>query len=213
MAEFTGTGLSCHRGQRMVFHGLNFTIAESEMLHLVGPNGSGKSTLLRVMAGLLLVTEGELRWDGKPLAEDRDGHRERLLYVGHADAVKGALSVTENLEFWCKMAGGGDGATGLAHYNLDALAQLPARFLSAGQRRRLNLARLAAIPAQLWLLDEPAASLDTASEDVLEDAIEAHMAGGGSVVMASHRRNLSDGRVLAVDQFAGKSTDLREAVL
>ena len=213
MAEFTGTGLSCYRGRRMVFHGLDFSIAESEMLHLVGPNGSGKSTLLRVMAGLLPVTEGELRWDGKLLAEDRDGHRGRLLYVGHAEAVKGALSVTENLEFWCKMAGGGDVATGLAHYNLDAFAQMPARFLSAGQRRRLNLARLAAIPVQLWLLDEPAASLDTVSKDILEHAIEAHMASGGSVVMASHARDLSQGRVLALDQFAGKGADLGEAVL
>jgi heme exporter protein A len=197
----------------MVFRGLDFAVGGGDLLHLVGPNGSGKSTLLRVMAGLLPVIEGQISWDGAPVAQDRDGHRARLIYLGHADAIKGALSVFENLAFWCTMAGGGDAAAGLARFNLAPLADLPARFLSAGQRRRLNLARLAAIPAALWLLDEPAASLDTASEQVLEDEITRHRAAGGLVVMASHGRDPSDGTVLELDQYAANMADFGDAVL
>jgi heme exporter protein A len=197
----------------MVFRGLDFVVGGGDLLHLVGPNGSGKSTLLRVMAGLLPVIEGQISWDGAPVAQDRDGHRARLIYLGHADAIKGALSVFENLAFWCTMAGGGDAAAGLARFNLAPLADLPARFLSAGQRRRLNLARLAAIPAALWLLDEPAASLDTASEQVLEDEITRHRAAGGLVVMASHGRDPSDGTVLELDQYAANMADFGDAVL
>ena len=213
MGQFTGSGLSSFRGQRLVFRGLDFDVGEGAMLHLVGPNGSGKSTLLRIMAGLLPVIEGQLRWDGTPLAEDRDGHRARLLYVGHADAVKGALTVTENLQFWCDMSGDGDMAGALERFNLGSLADLPARFLSAGQRRRLNLARLAAVPAALWLLDEPAASLDIASAAILEQAIARHLADGGCAVMASHGRHPSDGMVLALDQYAGNMADLGDPVL
>ncbi len=213
MTQFSGSGLGSYRGQRMVFRGLDFALGGGDLLHLVGPNGSGKSTLLRVMAGLLPVIEGQISWDGAPLAQDRDGHRARLLYLGHADAIKGALSVSENLTFWCDMAGGGDASAGLARFNLAPLADLPARFLSAGQRRRLNLARLGAIPVALWLLDEPAASLDTASEDVLEAEITRHRAAGGLVVMASHGRDPSDGTVLELDQYAANMADLGDAVL
>ena len=213
MGQFSGSGLGSYRGQRMVFRGLDFAVGGGDLLHLVGPNGSGKSTLLRVMAGLLPVIEGQISWDGAPVAQDRDGHRARLIYLGHADAIKGALSVFENLAFWCTMAGGGDAAAGLARFNLAPLADLPARFLSAGQRRRLNLARLAAMPAALWLLDEPAASLDTASEQVLEDEITRHRAAGGLVVMASHGRDPSDGTVLELDQYAANMADFGDAVL
>ena len=213
MGQFFGTGLCSFRGQRIVFRGLNFQVSGGQMLHLMGPNGSGKSTLLRIMAGLLPMIEGQLRWDGTPLAEDRDGHRARILYVGHADAVKGALSVAENLQFWCDMSGGGDMVGALERFNLSSLADLPARFLSAGQRRRLNLARLAAVPVALWLLDEPAASLDIASEAILEDVIQRHLADGGCAVMASHGRDPSDGMVLELDQFAGNMADLGDAVL
>jgi len=218
MAQFTGSGLSSFRGGRMAFRGLDFGVGGGEMLHLVGPNGSGKSTLLRVMAGLLPLAGGQLQWDGTDLAEDRDGHRARLAYVGHADAVKGELSVTENLQFWCAMAahgspnGGADEAAGLQRFNLGKLADLPARFLSAGQRRRLNLARLAAIPATLWLLDEPAASLDSASVATLEAEIKRHLEAGGCVVMASHGRDPSDSMVLELSQYAGGGMDFEDAV-
>lgn len=213
MGQFSGSGLGSYRGQRMVFRGLDFVVGGGDMLHLVGPNGSGKSTLLRVMAGLLPVIEGQILWDGAPVAGDRDGHRARLIYLGHADAIKGALSAAENLAFWCTMAGGGDAAAGLECFNLTKLADLPARFLSAGQRRRLNLARLAAIPAALWLLDEPAASLDTASEEALEAEITRHRAAGGLVAMASHGRDPSDGLVLDMGAFMGGAADLGGAVL
>jgi heme exporter protein A len=213
MGQFIGSGLGSYRGQRIVFRGLDFAVDGGGLLHLVGPNGSGKSTLLRVMAGLLPVIEGQISWDGVALAQDRDGHRARLLYVGHADAIKGALSAAENLQFWCAMAGGGDAWLGLERFGLAKMADLPARFLSAGQRRRLNLARLAAIPAALWLLDEPAASLDKASEEILEAEIRRHRAGGGSVVMASHGRDPADGERLDMGAFVGAALDLGDAVL
>ena len=213
MGQFSGSGLGSYRGQRMVFCGLDFALDGGGMLNLVGPNGSGKSTLLRVMAALLPVIEGQISWDGEPLARDRDGHRARLIYVGHADAIKGALSVAENLQFWCNMAGGGDAEAGLERFKLEKMADFPARFLSAGQRRRLGLARLAAIPAALWLLDEPAASLDSASGEVLEDEISRHRAGGGCIVMASHGRDPSDGLVLDMGNFMGSGLDLGDVVL
>lgn len=210
MAQFSGSGLTCFRGERIVFRGLDFDVGGGQILHLIGPNGSGKSTLLRVMAGLLPVIEGGLAWDGKPLAEDRDGHRARLIFVGHQDAVKGALSVAENLQFWRAMAIGRGGAgaesnAALERFNIGGLAELPARFLSAGQRRRLNLARLAAVPAALWLLDEPTTSLDTASAAILEDEIKRHTGNGGSVVMASHGRDPSDGKVLELDRYSDRN--------
>ena len=208
MAQFSGSGLTCFRGERIVFRGLDFDVGGGGILHLIGPNGSGKSTLLRVMAGLLPVIEGGLAWDGAPLAEDRDGHRARLIFVGHQDAVKGALSVAENLQFWRAMGGSATGniEAALERFNIGGLAELPARFLSAGQRRRLNLARLAAVPAALWLLDEPTTSLDTASAAILEDEIKRHTGNGGSVVMASHGRDPSDGRVLELVRYSDRNS-------
>jgi heme exporter protein A len=188
MAVFTGTGLACTRGERTVFQGLSFTLSGGALIELRGANGSGKSSLLRMMAGLLPPAGGALAWNGTPIGEDRDSHRARVAYVGHLDAVKGALTVAENLAFWAKLRGGSDAdvTQALTAFRITDLARVPARHLSAGQRRRVALARLLACPAPLWLLDEPATALDTQAQAALDHAMAAHLGAGGMVVMATH---------------------------
>ena len=171
-------GLACERGGRVLFQGLDLALAPGEAALVTGPNGSGKSSLLRVLGGLLPASAGTVAWTGRGEA---DFH-----YVGHGDAVKPALSVSQNLAFWVRLAGRGSTAAGLEAVGLAALADLPARLLSAGQRRRLGLARLFAAPAPLWLLDEPTAGLDDAATESVGRGLEAHLAGGGAAVIATH---------------------------
>ena len=167
MPVFAGSELTCLRGDRLVFTGLDFSIAPGEALVLLGPNGSGKSSLLRVMAGLLRPFRGRLSWDGVPVADDPDGHRARVHYVGHLDAVKPVLSAVENLSFWARLGGAADprasALAALERLGVPHIANVPGRYLSAGQKRRLNLARVLAAPARLWLLDEPTVALDRAA--------------------------------------------------
>ena len=171
-------GLACERGGRVLFQGLDLALAPGEAALVTGPNGAGKSSLLRVLAGLLPPAAGTVAWTGRGEA---DFH-----YVGHGDAVKPALTIAQNLAFWVRVAGRGTVEAGLEAIGLTALADLPARLLSAGQRRRLGLARLFAAPAPLWLLDEPTAGLDDAATDAVERGLEAHLAGGGAAVIATH---------------------------
>jgi heme exporter protein A len=187
-ALFTGSDLVCRRGERLVFAGLSFALEPGAALLLTGPNGSGKSSLLRLMAGLLPPERGELAWDGAPVGEDRAAHRARLHFVGHHDLVKAPLTVAESARFWGGLRGGGAAASerALARFRLAALADMPCRFLSAGQRRRLNLSRLLASPAPLWLLDEPSTGLDRESTADLEQVIAEHRGGGGIVVVSTH---------------------------
>lgn len=190
MPVFTGSELTCLRGDRLVFTGLEFRIAPGDALVLLGPNGSGKSSLLRLMAGLLRPFRGALAWDGAPVTDDPDGHRARIRYVGHLDAVKPVLSALENLTFWA-MLGGAEDPRGAALTALDRLgvpqiAAVPGRYLSAGQKRRLNLARIMAAPAALWLLDEPTVALDRAAIALFEEIIAEHRAGGGMVAVSTH---------------------------
>jgi heme exporter protein A len=185
---FSGHDLCCRRGGRVVFDGLDFALSPGEALVLVGPNGSGKSSLLRLMAGLLPPFLGALRWQGAAIAADAEAHRARLAYLGHLDAVKPALGVAENLRFWIDLAGGNAQAldAALGRFNLADLAAMPARYLSAGQRRRLALARVVAVPKALWLLDEPSTGLDARSVAALEAAIADHRRSGGIVVASTH---------------------------
>ncbi len=171
-----------------MFAGLSFALAAADALLLRGPNGSGKSSLLRLLAGFLPPAAGRLAWAGVAIADDLAGHRARLHAIGHADAIKSLLTVRENLAFAAALAGAApDGVdAALAGFDLGHLADLPARHLSAGQRRRLALARLLATSRPLWLLDEPEVGLDAASRARLEQALAAHRAGGGIVVLASH---------------------------
>jgi heme exporter protein A len=181
---FTGRDLICTRGERVVFRALDFALAPGAALVLAGRNGAGKTSLLRLMAGLLPPAGGVLEWDGAAI--EPESHRARLRYVGHADAVKGALTVRENLAFWAAFDGGGAVDAAIDHFGLAAQAHLPARFLSAGQRRRACLARLLLAPRALWLLDEPGASLDVVGTDALSGAIAAHRARGGMVALSAH---------------------------
>jgi heme exporter protein A len=183
----TGQDLSCIRGERLVFAGLSFRLDAGGALVLRGPNGSGKSSLLRLVAGLARPATGAVAWNGENVAADRAAHCARLAYVGHADAVKPALTVSENLTFWAGLRGdGGDVAHALARLGLDRHAQVAGRFLSSGEQRRLALAQLAACRAKLWLLDEPAVGLDHAAQDILEGMIAAHRRAGGMVALSTH---------------------------
>jgi heme exporter protein A len=188
MALLEGYDLVCVRGERTVFAGLAFSLDAGGALLIKGPNGSGKSSLLRLAAGLLRPAGGTLSWQGNAILADGESHRARLCYVGHQDPVKPALTVRENLTFWARLRNDGAAPVGAAleRLGLSALAEVPGRFLSAGQKRRLNLARLLANPVPLWLLDEPTAALDGASTVVLEGMLAAHRAGGGVVLLATH---------------------------
>lgn len=174
-------GLAALRGERLVFAGLSFAVPAGGALLLVGRNGAGKSTLLRLLAGLGRAEAGTLRWSGEDALADLPAHARRVAYVGHLDAVKPGLTAAENLRPW-----GGDPAAALAAQGLARLADLPARLLSAGQKRRLALARLALRPAPIWLLDEPTLGLDAASVTRFGHVLARHRASGGVVVAATH---------------------------
>ena len=155
---------------------------------MTGPNGVGKSTLLRLIAGLVRPSHGRLALEGgnPELTIGEQAH-----YLGHQDALKPALSVRENLGFWADFLGGGaakpdEGAAALAAVGLDGLARLPATYLSAGQRRRLSLARLIAVDRPIWLLDEPTSALDAAAQAMLADLMRTHLGGGGLILAATH---------------------------
>lgn len=207
MAEFAGEALVCVRGERQVFAGVAFRLAASGALILRGPNGAGKSSLLRLMAGLMPPAVGHLSWDGTPIDRDPEAHRARLHYVGHLDAIKATLTVAENVAFPASLRHGAlddaPVASALAAFGLDDLADLPARYLSQGQRRRVALARLLAAPARLWLLDEPTLALDAASHEALVSVIAAHRAKGGLLVAATHAAiELPDAVTLALGRQA-----------
>jgi heme exporter protein A len=191
-SELVGEGLACRRGERMIFAGVSFRLACGGALFLTGANGSGKSSLLRLVAGLLRPAAGRLLWGGTAIAADPALHHARLHYVGHLDALKAAMTPREMLGYWASLRGyrlpraapALDQA--LAAFGLDPIADWPCRWLSAGQRRRVALARLLAVPAPLWLLDEPTTALDEESQARLEAAIEKHRTGGGMAMIATH---------------------------
>lgn len=210
---FQGQALTCVRGDRVVFQGLDFACAAGDALLLLGRNGSGKSSLLRVMAGMVQPVAGDVLWQGEPIRRDREGHGLRCRYIGHADAVKPVLTVAENISFWVRLWAPdlGTDPTRLKRRVLDALdrfsmarlADVPGRFLSAGQKRRVNLARLFAAPGTLWLLDEPTTALDKASIAVLEQAIADHRAAGGIVALSTHTDVVLPGsRVVQMEEYA-----------
>jgi heme exporter protein A len=176
-------GLAAFRGERLVFERVGFTLEAGGALLLTGPNGSGKSTLLRVLAGLVPPAAGRLLWNGADALAELETHAGRIAWLGHQDAVKPGLTVAENLAF---LAPRGAVPAALEAHGLRALADLPARMLSAGQRRRLALARLELSQAPLWLLDEPTLGLDAASVAAFGARLAAHRARQGCVVAATH---------------------------
>src|SRR5262245_19679473 len=176
--------LACIRGGRQVFSGVSFGVGLGEALLITGPNGAGKSSLLRLLAGLLRPSAGTLVLDdGDPeLTIAEQAH-----YLGHQDALKPALSVRENLGFCARFRGSApDLGAPLAAVGLGSIAGLPAAYLSAGQRRRLSIARLIAVKRPLWLLDEPTTALDVTAQTMLAELMGAHLQGGGLIVAAVH---------------------------
>ncbi|HQT84700.1 MAG: heme ABC exporter ATP-binding protein CcmA [Acidiphilium sp. 37-64-53] len=177
--------LAAIRGERLVFRDVSFSLASGGALLLIGPNGAGKSSLIRLLAGLTPPAAGDLLWQGDNALDDPPLHATRLCFVGHMDAIKPGLTVADNLGLARKRTRG-DILAALATVDLDRFADLPARLLSSGQRRRLALSRLALSDAPLWLLDEPTTGLDAASVRRLERNFAGHRARGGMVIAATH---------------------------
>jgi len=183
--QLISENLACERGGRIVFSGLNFSLSAGEALVVTGRNGAGKSSLLRIIAGLLRIAGGKLDLAG---GADETPISEQSHYLGHHDAVKPSLSVGENLQFWADFLGAAKTPIGpaLEAVELAQLADLPAAYLSAGQRRRLSIARLVAVKRPIWLLDEPTSALDRPSQGRLAELMRDHLATGGMIVAATH---------------------------
>ncbi len=183
--RLSGLDVRCVRGGREVFSGLDFEASSGEALAVTGPNGSGKTSLLRLIAGLLTIADGSIGLEG---GESELTLPEQAHYLGHRDALKSALSVMENLSFWRDFLGGEvfDAGASLAAVGLDHAAHLPAAYLSAGQRRRLSIARLLVVRRPVWLLDEPTNALDTAGQSMFAALMGDHLSRGGLIVAATH---------------------------
>lgn len=183
--RLSGRGVRCVRGGREVFSDLDFDASSGEALAVTGRNGSGKTSLLRLIAGLLTASGGSIGLEG---GETELTLPEQAHYLGHRDALKPALSVAENLAFWRDFLGGEafEPAESLAAVGLDHAAHLPAAYLSAGQRRRLSIARLLAARRPIWLLDEPTNALDTAGQAMFAGLMSNHLARGGLIIAATH---------------------------
>lgn len=179
--------LTCVRGGRVLFAGLSVAVPPGGFLAVEGPNGAGKTSLLRVIAGFLAPAGGtvSLRIDGAALVEAED-RASQVGWLGHQDGVKPQLTVGEQLSFWSRLYGGSDPGAALAAFGLQALTDVPGQLLSAGQKRRLAMARLVAMARPLWLLDEPFASLDSAGKALVTKTVAAHCAAGGIAIAAIH---------------------------
>jgi heme exporter protein A len=210
---FTGHALACVRGERLIFRRLGFDLEAGAALILSGPNGSGKSSLLRLMAGLLPPFSGTLSWAGEAIARDPAAHRARLHLIGHQDAVKPVLTVIETVNFWAGLRGSGGtvAAAAIERLGLGPLTDMPCRLLSAGQKKRLSLARLLASKAPLWLLDEPTTGLDAASTRNLEAILAEHRVAGGIVIATTHiPLALAGAQTLSVAEFTPSRRELAQ---
>lgn len=185
--KLSGRGLRCVRGGREVFSSLDVMAEAGRAVAVTGPNGAGKTSLLRLLAGLLAMAGGSVSLEG---GDPELTLPEQAHYLGHRDALKPALSVSENLSFWREFLGGparsSAADTALATVRLDHVAHLPAAYLSAGQRRRLSIARLLAVKRPVWLLDEPTSALDVSGQSAFAAIMTEHLKGGGIILAATH---------------------------
>lgn len=184
--------LECTRGERRLFSNLSFRIGRGQLLRVVGANGSGKTSLLRIMCGLVAPSAGELRWRGRSIRAEREEYSRNLVFIGHLNALKDDLTALENLQVAAALAGMSaqpeSVMAGLDRFGVAHCAELPAKVLSQGQRRRVALARLALSPAvPLWILDEPFSALDVGAVVELERLLAAHLVSGGMVVLTTHQ--------------------------
>jgi heme exporter protein A len=183
--------LTAERNERCLFTDLNFTLNSGEILQVVGANGAGKTTLLRIISGLLPAVEGEVSWCGKRIEHCRETYFSDLIYIGHQTGAKGGLTPRENLRFAGQLAGQALDMSAidvaLDTVGLRGMEDTETHMLSAGQQRRVSLARLALISARLWILDEPLAALDTSGVEIVERLISRHLGQQGMLLMTSHQ--------------------------
>jgi heme exporter protein A len=194
------TRLDCRRGDRLLFSGLSFAVAEGTLLHVRGANGSGKTTLLRTLCGLFTPDSGDIRWKGESTRRLGEDYRRDLLYFGHLNGIKADLTGIENLRVAATLDGDRVDESAiwaaLARIGLVGFEDLPTRMLSQGQKKRVALARLILSNAPLWVLDEPFTALDVGAVDLLETLIAEHVAHGGIVVLTTHQEvGLTSGQV------------------
>ena len=196
--------LGCARGERRLFSGLNFSLPAGTFLQAFGPNGSGKTSLLRIVCGLTAPAAGEVRWDGTNIRRLGEEYFAQIAYVAHQNGIKDELDPVENLRISCGVAGNAlskrKAQVVLERVGLSKQKDLPARLLSAGQRRRLALSRLLASPAKLWILDEPLASLDDDGATLALNLISEHLSNEGMAIIATHQEmGLSAGQMQRIE--------------
>jgi heme exporter protein A len=191
--------LYCERDQRVLFENLDISVSAGEVLQVEGPNGSGKTTLLRILTGLSDAYEGDLLWQGQPLQKVRESYYQEMQYLGHSAGIKQALTAEENLQWYAVIQAGhlnagsssqqraGNIADILAKVGLRGYEDVPCHTLSAGQQRRVNLARLYLSSATLWILDEPFTAIDKNGIATIETLIEEHVKSGGTVIITTHQ--------------------------
>jgi len=189
------TDLVCSRGGLTVFEGVHLTVGSGQVVVLRGPNGSGKTTLLRAIAGLQSPVRGQIKCEPESIA-----------YAAHIDGTKATLTVAENLQFWAALFGAGSIDRAVEAFDLKELLSRPARTLSAGQKRRVGLARLLVTDRPIWALDEPTVSLDEASVALFAKAVEMHLASGGGAIIATHTDLGLQGETLDISQFRSSAS-------
>jgi len=205
---FTAANLYCERDERVLFAQLSFSISAGEVLQVQGANGSGKTTLLRILCGLNPDYSGELLWQGRPVKEIRDTFNSRMFYLGHSPAINKTLTPLQNLRWYCASHGFRDDAAiiaALAELGLAGYEHIPCHQMSAGQQRRVSLARLMVSQADLWILDEPFTALDKQGVAELEQGVAAKAIAGGAVILTTHHALQLNHpvRVINLDVLAG----------
>ncbi|WP_025896952.1 heme ABC exporter ATP-binding protein CcmA [Sneathiella glossodoripedis] len=196
--------LGCVRQERIIFSDVNFTVKAGQALWVKGRNGTGKSSLLRIIAQLLKPASGQISWQQKDVLDEPVEFLKRFEYIGHLDALKTSMTPRENLSFWAKYRGPNNIEAAIEAFKIEEIADFPVRSLSAGQKKRSNLARLIACPSKIWILDEPISSLDVHFIDLFTDLLRAHLEDGGLALYATHQDlEIDDVQLLNLDEYTG----------